>query len=267
MANSTPSARDGRCRCVAPRRRRSARRPCAPPGRRAATAPGAGPAGRRRSARASPSASAMATASRGQLVASGRIGVVATSTDVNMLRMRTLVALLVGRQRGDRLLHQVDELAIGGLADVEADARQRRHPALGGSGQQHRLTRRPAPTRRPRARPPTAAVRSPWARAVSQRSSASSARSRVVDLVGDERVDALDPRRGVLVGADVERAPSRRQPGARSARRVRRAIRPPGGGGRASTGDDPGSLASSIAAATRRCRSRRRVRPMRARIA
>ena len=149
----------------------------------------------------------------GQLVASRRIG----GGDENRRQHAAhadAVAPLVGGQGGDRLLHQVDELAIGGLADVEADARQRRHPALGGSGQEHRLARRPAPARAAS----RAAATADGPIALGTRRVTTQQRQlgpvTVVDLVGDERVDALDPRRGVLVGADVERAPSRRQPGA-----------------------------------------------------
>ena len=118
-------------------------------------------------------------------------------------------------------------------ADVEADAGQRHHPALGGAGEQHRVARRPGPAggvadggdrRRPVAVGPLDV-------AAQQRQLGSLAGA---DLVGDERGDPLDPRRGILEGADVDRVLAGAQPGGHAHVPARRASRPRAGGGRGS---------------------------------
>ena len=259
-----PSARAGRCRCAAPRRQRRAPRPCARRGRRAATAPGAGPAGPRRSARRRRRPRRWPAPRRpARRAASNRSG----DEHRRQHAAHAHAGTACRRRAAWRWPAPSGRRARGRPA---GRCRSRRPTATSSSprrlGPAASARRSPGPARRPRALP-----RRPRPVALGPRRVAAQQRQlgpvTGVDLVGDERVDPLDPGRGVLVGADVERVPARRQPGARRAPRARRATRPRGGGGRASPARTAGSLACSIAAATRRCRSSRRVRPMRARIA
>ena len=178
-----------------------------------------------------------------------------------------LVATEVGRQLGDRPLEQL--------------RRARRRPAMPMSKPTPdsdiiQLSAAPAssigsPSRRAHTAASRAAAialaRSPWQRSRSDRSSASSARSRAPTWSVTSALDAIGPRR---------RRPRRRRPrpsdGRRAGRRRcgcrgRRASRPRTGGGRARPAPTGGRSTARWRAATRRCRSRRRVRPRRARIA
>ena len=137
-----------------------------------------------------------------------------------------LVAPLVVRELGDRPLHQVDELGIGGLADVEPDARQRHHPPLGDA-------RRAASGRRSTGpRSAADADGGDRRRPVALRSCHVAAQQRQLgpvvrtDLVGDQGRHPLDPRRARprrrRCRASAVRRPTRPPP----ATRARPATRP-----------------------------------------
>ena len=118
----------------------------------------------------------------------------------------------VRRQLDDRLLEQADEIGIGGLADVEADGRQRHHPHPGGAGEEHRVPDAPGPRR---AVPGVGDGGFAIADAVGDLGAQQGQLGAVAmaDLVRRQRVDACHPLGRVLVRAELDGSPSGPQAG------------------------------------------------------